>query len=428
MTSLRDKLEPKFWCTDIHKASSHGLATSKHGACSLMHISTVPEQYYIARHWEEKLNMDRGGFGSTNYGTNYGFVFDGITAGGKINLYAAQAFANYAARWLGQYSEKFVQGSGELDSLAKQLFEGCVASENNPGHQDEKLDGSGGAATGLFATIEKSSKGSLVVHGASVGDSAAFQVFRSDENYGAARLLTAECIRNQQGASDNGGQLLLDIGIDGRIWTFSHPVNNEDLIILCSDGLTDNIFMPESRTIIPLILTLTAFDQPITTNCEQTLAGRLPTHAEISKLFARTQKDKLIDVSSKTAAVRLTHYVKWITLGRHKLEKEYFQLQTDLEMMSEQATISQSVPNNQELYMGSSSAVDKYLNQKRQTDLKTQNFIGGKTDDVIVVVFSPTEKGTRQKSEVKTDRPPSGIILPPRDYDNIHCDISYTIN
>eukprot|EP00039_Didymoeca_costata_P025500 m.13618 g.13618 ORF g.13618 m.13618 type:complete len:413 (+) comp4886_c0_seq1:346-1584(+) len=404
-----------YWCTDINKIASHGLATAKHGACSLMHISTVPEEYYIARQWKEKMNMDRGGFGSTEYGTNFGFVFDGVTMGGKINLYASQAFANYTAQWLLTHSEQFKHGTG-IDILARKLFEGCVGGRNNPVHMNRSMDGSGGAATGLFVTIEKGTKDNLILHGASVGDSAAFQVFRrGDEAYDAARLLTPECIRSNQGASDSGGQMLLDIGIDGRIWAFSHPVKHEDLIILCSDGLTDNLHMPESRTIMPLILTLEDFDKPIQFECQQTQGGRLPTFAEISVQFSSSKRANLLDVTCEMAAIRLGNYVKWITRGRYNLEKEYFQLQTDMQMMSEeQRRVSNGEPNNQELIMGSSFVdIDKFINQKRQKDLKDKNFIAGKTDDVIIVVFLPTDPNGGQSCKVSRtyDIHPDGSYL-----------------
>ncbi len=58
---------------------------------TFVHGSTSPTNYYkFMYNIEDGLNMDRGGFGQGPDGTNFGCVFDGVTAGGKLNAYAAQ--------------------------------------------------------------------------------------------------------------------------------------------------------------------------------------------------------------------------------------------------------------------------------------------------------------------------------------------------
>ncbi|EDQ91044.1 uncharacterized protein MONBRDRAFT_31709, partial [Monosiga brevicollis MX1] len=59
------------------------------------HLSTSPPKYYEFQYGPEfrrGINMDRGGYGIAKDGTMFGCVFDGVTAGGKVNAYAAQAF------------------------------------------------------------------------------------------------------------------------------------------------------------------------------------------------------------------------------------------------------------------------------------------------------------------------------------------------
>lgn len=82
--------------------------------------------------------MDRGGFGQSRSasvthrfysrfsinivryprnGTNFGCVFDGVTAGGKINAMAAQAFAEFTVDWLLHNHTKFKHTGETFDLL-----------------------------------------------------------------------------------------------------------------------------------------------------------------------------------------------------------------------------------------------------------------------------------------------------------------------
>ena len=72
-------------------------------ACSaaMLHISTVPQTYFQSKYKTNYLiNMDRGGFGYSPEGAAFGCVFDGVSAGGAVNAYAAQAFTSYCLEWL----------------------------------------------------------------------------------------------------------------------------------------------------------------------------------------------------------------------------------------------------------------------------------------------------------------------------------------
>lgn len=120
--------------TCIASLSSQGLFVSDDGSAAMSHASTSPRNFYKACYnSDDVINMDRGSFGHTRNGTNFGCVFDGVTAGGKINAYAAQAFSDCAYRFLMDNAAKFQQGSGINDVLAKELFTMAINPASNPG-------------------------------------------------------------------------------------------------------------------------------------------------------------------------------------------------------------------------------------------------------------------------------------------------------
>lgn len=74
------------------------MQVSPDGSAAMAHESTSPPNYYRAKYGVVGgINMDRGGFGRHADGTNFAAVFDGVTAGGKRNAYAAQAFTTCVA-------------------------------------------------------------------------------------------------------------------------------------------------------------------------------------------------------------------------------------------------------------------------------------------------------------------------------------------
>lgn len=284
----------------------------------------------------QAINMDRGGFGQCLDGTNCAAIFDGVSAGGKINLFAAQAFADFVTERVARCAGQFQQGASVNDILARQMFEEAVASSNNPGRRHEALNAEGGAATGMFVCIQEcKGKEYCIVNGAGIGDCTTFAICCGGTEAGdepppeEARQLSVTGFRRGRSAKDSGGQLTMSMGVDGTIWTFSQPVDHNDIVLLCTDGLTDNVYMPEACTIIPLVASSSYFDAiPVHRYPASVGPGaRLPRFAdleELTKQWPRTPADTL--TPEKTVA-RLRSYVKWITLDEFDLEQRYYSAQ-----------------------------------------------------------------------------------------------------
>ena len=74
------------------RCSLPGTFVAGDGSVAMLHQSTTPHAHYRCKYGVEGgINMDRGGFGLAPEGTTYACVFDGVSAGGVINAYAAQA-------------------------------------------------------------------------------------------------------------------------------------------------------------------------------------------------------------------------------------------------------------------------------------------------------------------------------------------------
>ena len=64
--------------------------------------------------------------------------------------------------------------------------------------------------------------------------------------------------------SDSGGQLNMCIGLSGSVQAFARPLPPGCLVLLATDGLTDNLpaEMAEADALIPLLLGCTFLDNP----------------------------------------------------------------------------------------------------------------------------------------------------------------------
>ena len=283
------------------------------------------------------INMDRGGFAQCLDGTNCAAVFDGVSTGGKINLFAAQAFAEYVTEHLARTARQFQQGRGVIDTLAEQMFKEAVASSNNPGRRHADLNAEGGAATGMFVCIQPcKGKAYSIANGAGIGDCTTFVICCGNDDQSGeslppeeARQLSVTGVRRGKSAKDSGGQLTMSIGVDGKVWTYSQPIDNKDILLLCTDGLTDNLYMPEASTIIPLIVSSTYFDAVPADRYASAvgLDAHLPRWVELEARIRLAAKTPAANVTPEQIVARLRSYVKWVTLDEYDLEQRYYSAQ-----------------------------------------------------------------------------------------------------
>lgn len=228
--------------------------------------------------------MDRGGFGRHADGTNVAVVFDGVSAGGKRNAYAAQAFARSTLTQLVSHKRAFTsQVTGSPGSPGNQmlptgiartapvveLFAAALDQSNNPGENDPRFEAEGGAATGAIATFAlgegKPGKPELLLVGAALGDAAVIVVEpdRASAVPVARQLNLVERVGGR--ADDSGGQLNMCMGISGTVRAFAQPIHPESLVLVCTDGLTDNLpaNASEAATLLPLLMRCTLLNNPV---------------------------------------------------------------------------------------------------------------------------------------------------------------------
>lgn len=359
------KNKPKYQMKTSNSPFSDGQGFTENSAYS--HRSTVPPEYYQKKYPRidrqflidsaldpnedissmSGLNMDRGGFIERQDGTVAACLCDGVGGGGIFSMHAAQAFTNAALRYL-QTTEAIFYSNNQ--KLGERLFNLLV---NAPG---PAYDNQTGAATCVVATTRKLSKGKFRVAGAAIGDSVAIRI---DSNLQQLEQLNIVQRKNNK-ANDSGGQIEAGTKVwdADKISEFSTEAAPKDIIILASDGLTDNI---ASLDLIPIIVRSPRFDHEIQ---EERALPTLPLREELEPFCV----DQVLPAPA-TVVHRLNNYVEWVTRARRRLESEGLQKE-----------------------MSASSESDRKSNAKIQEIekiLKSDQAPCGKTDDVMIIAFHP---------------------------------------
>eukprot|EP00037_Helgoeca_nana_P012830 m.117141 g.117141 ORF g.117141 m.117141 type:complete len:531 (+) comp21676_c0_seq1:283-1875(+) len=398
--------------TKIDVLSSQSLLFSTDGSAALDHRSYSPPNFYKACYRQEPINMDRGCFGHCSNGTNFGCVFDGVTAGGKINAYAAQAFAEYTYKFLIEKHLDFKQGTGVNELLARQVFAGAIAKANNPVSRASEFEAEGGSATGLFMMFEPCGRDDYVIaHGASIGDTAAILCYAERCE---CRIISTTGFRRTDNARDTGGQLTMGMGINGEIWNFSTPVGVNDLVILSTDGLMDNLRGSDISQLVSIVIRCKAFDAFPDKVCP-TVYGDDPMLPRIADVLAFAGNPDVRDFDDiplpepAIAVLRLSHYVAWITMALSELENRYYGLQllSREEEVKKQSLLSSRQPSqitdDPQTSLKSITARMKALQDEQAEIHKSRKTkYAGKTDDAIIVVLSPHHKHTSRTRHLPT--------------------------
>eukprot|EP00047_Mylnosiga_fluctuans_P005984 m.244048 g.244048 ORF g.244048 m.244048 type:complete len:384 (-) comp14376_c0_seq1:352-1503(-) len=354
--------------TNIEVLGSQGSRTSKDASAAFLHASTSPPNYYLYMYGLKSINMDRGGFGHARNGTNFGCIFDGVTSGGKINAYAAQAFTDFFLNWLAENHAMFCYGADHsVIDVAKKAFEEATRAANNPGLENTECQAEGGSATGGIVAFDRIADDLAVLHGASIGDAAVISVSMRD---GLARQLNPVFRKHDR---DTGGQLTMCFGVDGPVWCFSHEVHADEFIVLATDGLTDNIVHDELDRIVPLIMRCSIFDTIVPFECEEIFKS--PPERPGYLYMVKISKDALEPLSAVTcdnASRRLFHYVEWVTRFDFNMEEQFYMLsirmreaKTDADRKALEAQIA-------------------HMTAQRKTTKKVV-----KTDDAMIIVMRP---------------------------------------
>jgi len=395
--------------TDRNKLGSQGWEdlTSDDESISMIHESTVCEEYYLSRYGiAGGLNMDRGGYGQRQNGSNYACIFDGVSAGGQVNAHAAQLFTEYVLQAIQTNELQFTpnsEGQSNWKNFSKEVFCGAARSPCPDGIQAD-----GGSATGALVHFEHLPEGKGAhLRGAAVGDAAVIIVQHSTGQ--AVQLNTVKRIGGDR--RDTGGQITMGSGLFGEVETFEDIVECElnpvpytrscstetrrhtthadmwdsterestsfenktspnltealrqstqgtdvhdprsraaawvatgeapslppvmgDLIILTTDGLTDNIRADDFVVVVPLIVRSCFFDGPDSpwTN------PALPTFSELERLTSAHvgELDDIATINCEVASHRLFNYVQWVSTKTKEKESEYYAVEAQLQVLT----------------------------------------------------------------------------------------------
>ena len=219
--------------------------------------------------------------------------------------------------------------------------------------------------------------GNVYVHGAAIGDAAVFLVHTAT---GLTKQLNTVARRGNS-ARDTGGQVTMCIGVDGTVSSFTARAQSQDIIILATDGLTDNLDEVTGHQVITLVIRMPFFDVLPGTQSDAIIGtkSRFPAAAEIQKIPGAVIED-ILTVTPVQVVRRLGNYVKWVTLPKYHNEQSYFKATITLnELTSNRAPSQGELADIEQLKMDLAAAE------------RTKNEAGfaGKTDDCMIVAFRP---------------------------------------
>ena len=338
-------------------------------AVAMMHASTAPPAYYKTQYGvDDGMNMDRGAFSRCADGSVAACIFDGVTLGGRINAHAAQAFSSFTIGWLEKHLDKVF--ASNIEEFTHNLFSRAQSQENNPGRADRAKDAEGGAATGGYvllrpqrldtaaaasrrrrgraarlkgvATMPPSRSDNddvFVMRGAVIGDVAVIIV-----NGDAAETRQVNNVHRatMQGRTDTGGQLNMCGDISGELSCFESTITTSEILILATDGLTDNLREDCMSEIVHLLVRAPCFDEPQVRPCPWVVRqggangeveGHLPTPEELMQYIHASLPNAILqpledfsDVTSLAVTKRLTNYLSWVTGPKRDEEQRYYEV------------------------------------------------------------------------------------------------------
>ena len=341
---------------------SQGFQASTDGSRVLFHDSTVPLNEY----GPEFRNMDLGGVGQRD-GLNFGVVCDGAGSS-KSAMNAAQAFTQSLLKNLfdNAYEMRGSIANEDLKEQAIEMFEKAAFTSE------------GGNSTAVFVTFVRGDNGHLQVRGGAIGDSVALHIQR---NGGSAEQLNTINKQNAEDKKDSGGQIVSGLGRRANpdlqnCSVFNRNISQNDIVVLASDGLTDNIYFGQLEQIVPLIIFSSKFDESVENLLQQDqpwLAGDKPGLPDINQMN-KFVEGYLFDtnVDNETIARRLNTYVKFIADAGTKAAQKAVD---DINAIYERADLSHAEKNEQVI-------------QYRERVNAEQKLVS-KTDDLMIVVLSP---------------------------------------
>jgi hypothetical protein len=306
-----------------------------------------------------------------HYNTPHPNLVLSLLVRGAVNAHAAQAFADYTLRWFSQHKDILSNSEASLQPQLQLLFEQASSFHNNPGgeHQAE-----GGSATAVVATFRRLPGADVKFQliGGFVGDAACIVLHPAH----GARLVT-KSRRREDSPMDTGGQLMMCMGISGKVMPLIHPIVPGTLVILTTDGFTDNVHRGDLESIVPLLVESTFFQEPVPSAVTLKHPCRLPDYEELFNLVRAAPRSELVSVTCHEATQRLGNYVQWVTSSLKAQEERFYTLSTELDELRAKGQGDGS----------RAQALDHQVEQLIQE--RSHRKLAGKTDDCLLCVMKP---------------------------------------
>ena len=304
-------------------ASQGPVVDSVIGAWAYAHNSTNYNS--LSFEYPQGVNMDRGAIISHSDGRMSACIADGVGGDGPLSTFVAHLVCQYIALELNKAPVHYFTEDQKTNlQIISNLLNNCVrAITNEFNHRRAPLKGS---STLAFATCTPLAEGLHKVQTAALGDSAIFHLSVTERE---AKQLNA-IHRNilPEGTSDisdcsgcimaNGSFYKLQ-----NLEVASFILKEEDLLILATDGLLDNLPPKQIPEMISLIVCHPFFDR-----CVDELiplkrgwnVGKLPTVPTVEQLkeFVLQNDPEGLDsrakITTDLVTKRLTTYLQWLTM------------------------------------------------------------------------------------------------------------------
>ncbi len=300
----------------IQQMGSQGLVVSLDQSCAYSHESTYEPSHRSGHGFPHFINQDRGGFFTLPDGTNGGCICDGMGGEGGFSTFWSQMVATYMIDQFSTKNFKFSTDKQTHEYQARQLFTNCLVSLNKDLLQYKQLpfNGRGGTTVALAKCTalppENGIKQFLVQTGA-VGDSAIFHLCMESKK----STLLNPISRSETQATYGITRELLHTN---QISTHSKQISERDIVILTTDGFTDNVCAGKFSQVIQLVAFSTFFDQPMEALLKiprpwETRYSRLPELLELQAFMCTEQNVACKTPSPAQITQRLTTYVKVVT-------------------------------------------------------------------------------------------------------------------
>lgn len=224
-------------------------------------------------------------------------------------------------------------------------------------------------------TVERCSDTSVLVNGSSIGD---VSVFGLDLERGEVTMLN-KYQRRGSDPRDTGGQICMCVGVQGKACVFSVPYPAKSMVVLATDGLTDNIHAPDLLAIVALVVRAAFFDTVPEDGCQlvRGAEAHLPTLAELQALVGSAPlQASMSEVRCSQAVARLSNYVMWVTEYLRNQEQEYYLAEHRREQLVRQRSTSEELTLVEQ-------RLEELIAWRREG-------VAGKSDDAMVIAILPT--------------------------------------